>query len=70
MVLDQAIEDELYALNRQLRLEQGIADGEFYHFDTPCTVENQLRMLREAGFDSVRMVWRRENTTMLTAVRP
>lgn len=67
MVLDQAVEDELYALNRRLRREQGIPDGQFCHFDTPCTVDNQLKMLAEAGFASARMVWRQENTTIVVA---
>ena len=66
MVLDQVVEDELYDLNRRLRREQGIPEGQFCHFDTPCTVENQLKMLEKAGF-AARMVWRQENTTILVA---
>lgn len=44
-----------------------IPDGEFYHFDTPCTIDNQIAMLKKAAFLSVEMVWRMENTTMIVA---
>ena len=39
----------------RLRREQGIADGEFYHYDTPLTVEHEMLILRMAGFDTVRI---------------
>ncbi|NLY88687.1 MAG: class I SAM-dependent methyltransferase, partial [Firmicutes bacterium] len=42
-------------------------EGEFYHYDTPCTIDNQLKMLRIAKFEKVEMVWRRENTTIILA---
>lgn len=67
MVTDQAVEDELFALNARLRRERSIPDGEFYHFDTPCTIDNQIAMLRKAGFSIVEMVWRVENTTIIAA---
>ena len=37
----------------QLKKEQGIEDGEFYHFDTPLTVEHEVESLRQAGFSHV-----------------
>ena len=67
MVTEQSEEDALFAENARLRREMNIPDGEFYHFDTPCTIDNQTDMLRKAGFSSVEMVWRMENTTMLVA---
>ena len=67
MVLNQSEEDHWFAENRRIRKEQGIAEGEFYHYDTPCTIENQIAMLRNAGFKAVEMVFRQENTTMLIA---
>ena len=67
MVLTQSEEDHWFAENRRIRKEQGIAEGEFYHYDTPCTIENQIAMLRNAGFKAVEMVFRQENTTMLVA---
>ena len=67
MVEKQEEEDFYYAENARLRKEQGIPDGAFTHYDTPCTIENQIRMLHCAGFHGVKMVFRRENTTMLVA---
>ncbi len=37
----------------RLKEEQGIRDDDFYHFDTPLTVEHEMEALREAGFGSV-----------------
>jgi len=67
MVTEQSVEDELFAEYARLRREMNIPDGEFYHFDTPCTIDNQIGMLRKAGFSSVDMVWRKENTTIIVA---
>jgi ubiquinone/menaquinone biosynthesis C-methylase UbiE len=65
MVLTQEEEDILYRENQKLRAEQDINIDEICHFDTPCTVENQLQFLKNAGFLEVNMVWRQENTTMI-----
>lgn len=67
MVLEQAEEDLCFSENVRLRREQGISEGAFYHYDTPCTVENQLRLLREAGFINVYPDFREGNTTILVA---
>ena len=42
-------------LNR-LKLEQGITDNEFYHYDTPLTVSHETQILQEAGFTSVEIL--------------
>jgi len=39
-------------LNR-LKAEQGISDNEFYHYDTPLTLEHEMQALRAAGFSRV-----------------
>lgn len=67
MVETQAEEDLWFQESDRIRKEQGIADGEFYHYDTPCTIDNQIKMLKKAGFASVEKVFRMENTTMLVA---
>lgn len=36
-----------------LKSEQGICGNEFYHFDTPLTVEHEMEALRLGGFSSV-----------------
>ena len=40
----------------RLKREQNITDDEFYHFDTPLTVEHETEALREAGFASVEVL--------------
>lgn len=67
MVTEQLVEDELFAENARLRREMNIPDGDFYHFDTPCTIDSQIAMLKKAGFLSVDMVWRMENTMIIVA---
>ncbi len=67
MVETQAEEDLCYSENARKRKEQGIPDGEFYHYDTPCTVQNQIEMLKTAGFTHVEMVFRIGCTTILVA---
>lgn len=67
MVEKQQEEDFLFSENERLRRKNGITDGEYYHYDTPCTVDNQINLLRNAGFSRVTKVFRIENTTMLVA---
>lgn len=65
MVEEQSAEDELFKEAGRLRRELNIRDDEIYHFDTPCTVENQLSMLKKAGFMSAEKIWRQGNTTLI-----
>ena len=67
MVTEQSQEDAFYSENRRLRREQGIAESELYHFDTPCAIENQIELLKRAGFRDARQVWRKGNTTIIVA---
>ncbi len=67
MVLTQEEENLWFSENERLRRENGITDDGYYHYDTPCTVENQITLLKEAAFSKVTQVFRMENTTMLVA---
>ena len=67
MIINQSDEDLYFSENKRKRAEQGIPDGEFYHYDTPCTIENQIKMFLEAGFREVRQVFRKENATIIVA---
>ena len=40
----------------RLKARQGITDNEFYHFDTPLTVEHEMQALQEAGFPTVEIL--------------
>jgi tRNA (cmo5U34)-methyltransferase len=67
MVTEQAVEDKLFAENVKLRREMNIPDGGYYHFDTPCTIDNQISLFKKSGFSSAEMVWRMANTTLIAA---
>ena len=48
-------EEKLYRAELlRLKTEQGIADDEFYHYDTPLTVEHETQALLKAGFTKVK----------------
>jgi ubiquinone/menaquinone biosynthesis C-methylase UbiE len=67
MVFRQEEEDFYFSENRKLRIENGIKGGEFFHYDTPCTIENQIKMMKNAGFKNVNEKWREENTVIICA---
>lgn len=69
MVEDQEEEAFYFAENKRIRKELNIPEGEFYHFDTPCTVTNQIAMLKKGGFERVELVLRIGNTTILAAYK-
>ena len=41
---------------KQLREEQGLSEGEFFHYDTPLTVDHEILVLRQAGFSDVQIL--------------
>ena len=53
----------------RLKKEQGITDGEFYHYDTPLTVQHETEALLEAGFISVEILRSWENTYTIKAIK-
>ena len=67
MAQKQEQEDYFFAELARMRAEQGIPEDVFVHYDTPCTVDNQIALLREAGFSSVEKVFHIGNTVMLVA---
>ena len=40
----------------RLKAEQGIADAEFYHYDTPLTTDHEIQALTAAGFTRVEIL--------------
>lgn len=36
--------------------KEGLTDGDFYHFDTPLTVNHEMRILTDAGFSTVELL--------------
>ncbi len=67
MLNDQATEDESYAENSRLRGEANIHQGELYHIDMPCTVANQISMLKQSGFSSAELKYRKGNAAIILA---
>lgn len=67
MLEKQEEEDYYFSENKRLRKEYGIKECEFYHYDTPCTISNQIDMLLKAGFQNAEMSWREGNTTIVVA---
>ena len=67
MVFKQEEEDFYFSENRKLRKENGIKEDEFYHYDIPYTVENQIKMLKKSGFQSVKEEWKEENAVIIRA---
>ena len=52
-----------------LKAEQGIRDDEFYHYDTPLTVQHETEALLEAGFASVQVLKSWSMTYTIKAVK-
>ena len=63
----QEKEDFYFSEFERLKKEYCLSDHIEYHYDTPCTVSNQKKMLLDAGFTSVQEVWRKNNTVILVA---
>ena len=53
----------------RLKAEQGIADSDFYHYDTPLTVENEQAVLLAAGFEKIEILGQWGCTSTLRAVK-
>ena len=65
---DEKDEQTLRQMLWKLKTEQGIADNEFYHFDTPLTVAHETEALLQAGFSTVEILGHWENTYTLKAI--
>ena len=63
---DEDEEDKLFKEKERIIKEQGLKEG-LYHFDTPCTIENEKKLLIKAGFKSVEISFRCGNTAILIA---
>lgn len=68
-----SLSDEEEKLHRQeliqLKALQGIADDEFYHYDTPLTVQHEKEALLNAGFSSVEVLKNWGATYTIKAVK-
>ncbi len=62
-------EQELFRNLKQLKLEQGLPDNVFFHYDTPLTVEHETQVLEKAGFSEIRIMKNWGHTFTLLAKR-
>ena len=63
-------EEQMHQKNLiELKADQGIVDNEFYHYDTPLTVDHETEALLEAGFSSVQVLKNWGPTYAIKAVK-
>lgn len=67
MVTNPAEEEFLFREAERIHKEQNLPGGKIYHIDIPYTVEHQIQMLEEAGFQKAEALWRLGNTTIVRA---
>lgn len=63
------LEKEYFSNLKKLKAEQGLSDDEFYHYDTPLTVEHEKEALIAAGFSDVQVMREWGATVTLRAVK-
>lgn len=66
---DQDQQDQFFSKLETLKKENGIEDDEFYHYDTPLTVENEISVLKQAGFETVNDIKNWEATHVIMVVK-
>ena len=66
---DDAYEEFYRGELLRLKMEQGIAGSEFYHYDTPLTVAHETEALTEAGFSNIEILGRWGATCTLRAMK-
>lgn len=61
------LEAEYFRNLAELKKEQGLPEGVFYHYDTPLLVDHEAEILRRAGFREVRILkqWGESTYTVL-----
>lgn len=52
----EELEKEYFRNLKQLTKEQGLSEDEFFHYDTPLTVDHEIQVLQHAGFSDVQIL--------------
>ncbi len=65
----EELEKEYFRNLKQLKKEQGLAEDEFFHYDTPLTVDHEIEVLQHAGFSDVQILKGWGHTITLLARR-
>ena len=69
MIESDEEEEYFFSELKRLKIQEGIDDNVICHFDTPCTVDNQIKMFCNAGFSQVTKHFRMGGTTIITGVK-
>ncbi len=70
MVENQEEEDFYFSELKRLKKEQNISYNDIVHYDTPCMIENQIKMLEVAGFTKTEKLWQNGCTVILMCHKP
>ena len=65
----EELEKEYFQNLKLLKGEQGLPENEFFHYDTPLTVDHGMQVLRQAGFSDVQVLKEWGTTFTLLAKR-
>jgi tRNA (cmo5U34)-methyltransferase len=65
----EELEKEYFQNLKLLKGEQGLPGNEFFHYDTPLTVDHEMQVLRQAGFSDVQVLKEWGSTFTLLAKR-
>ncbi len=65
----EILEKEYFENLQKLKKEQNITGNEFYHYDTPFTVEHEMKVLKKAGFSEIKILKNWSATYTLIAKR-
>ncbi len=65
MAKNQSEEDFYFSELIRIRREQNIPESEFVHYDTPCTVDNQIKMFKKSGFRKSEKTWQIGQTAII-----
>ena len=65
----EELEKEYFQNLKLLKGEQGLPENEFFHYDTPLTVDHEMQVLRQAGFSDVQVLKEWGTTFILLAKR-
>ncbi|WP_196591556.1 class I SAM-dependent methyltransferase [Pectinatus frisingensis] len=65
---NSTIETHFLSERKKLLTDNNLTE-DLYHYDIPFTIEHEMSLLTESGFQSVKKVWGIENTIMLLATK-
>jgi SAM-dependent methyltransferase len=65
MVSTQTEEDNFIKEYEALKQKCNVDNNELYHFDIPCTIENEMKLFSLAGFQNIEQIWNEDQAVIL-----